>query len=71
MKSSIACEKRPKKRAASAMVNGSMLDLGRTGIPMSSPPAEATRPRVLVADDDATLRLLMREALETAGFAVV
>ena len=38
---------------------------------MRSASAESSRPRVLVADDDSMLRLLMREALEQAGFAVV
>jgi diguanylate cyclase (GGDEF)-like protein len=44
---------------------------GPIGSPDRSPGDEAERPRVLVADDDSMLRLLMREALEQAGFVVV
>lgn len=42
--------------------------LQRRDSPENSP--QASRPKVLVVDDDATVRLLAREHLETAGFEV-
>jgi diguanylate cyclase (GGDEF)-like protein len=38
--------------------------------PLAAPPAEPTRHRILVADDNATTRRFLREALELEGYVV-
>lgn len=44
---------------------------GRAQVAAASPPPDATRPRVLVLDDEATFRLFLEKALELLGYEPV